>query len=133
MDRKWVLKKVDEQAVDQLHDELKINRTLCKLLVQRGVLNYESAKKFFRPLLEAHLYDPFLMKDMDKAIERIDRAMNNKEKILIYGDYDVDGTTAVTVVYGFLKDLYFYVDYYLQNVKHNYHQLHILILTDHYL
>lgn len=113
MNRKWVLKKIDEQAVDHLHEELNINRTLCKLLVQRGVLNYEDAKKFFRPSLETHLHDPFLMKDMDRAIERIDRAMNNKEKILVYGDYDVDGTTAVTVVYGFLKDLYFYVDYYL--------------------
>ena len=82
MNRKWVLKKIDEQAVDHLHEELNINRTLCKLLVQRGVLNYENAKKFFRPSLETHLHDPFLMKDMDKAIERIDRAMNNKEKIL---------------------------------------------------
>lgn len=115
MDKKWVLKQEDEQAVDHLHAQLNINRTLCKLLVQRGVQTYDEAKKFFRPSLEAHLYDPFLMKDMDKAIERIDRAMNRKEKILIYGDYDVDGTTAVTLVYGFLKELYFFVDYYLPN------------------
>lgn len=62
---------------------------------------YDEARKFFRPSLEEHLYDPFLMKDMDIAVERLDRAMRNKEKILIYGDYDVDGTTAVALVYSF--------------------------------
>ncbi|OWY22167.1 single-stranded-DNA-specific exonuclease RecJ [Sphingobacteriales bacterium UPWRP_1] len=113
MNKRWVLTETDEQAVDELHESLRINRILCKLLVQRGVKTFEDARKFFRPSLETHLYDPFLMQDMDKAVERIDRAMQNKEKILVYGDYDVDGTTAVALLYGFIKDLYFYVDYYV--------------------
>lgn len=113
MNKRWVLTETDEQAVEELHESLRINRILCKLLVQRGVKTFEDAKKFFRPSLETHLYDPFLMEDMDKAVERIDRAMQNKEKILVYGDYDVDGTTAVALLYGFIKDLYFYVDYYV--------------------
>ncbi|MGB1205401.1 MAG: single-stranded-DNA-specific exonuclease RecJ [Chitinophagales bacterium] len=113
MNKRWVLKDVDEKAVDDLYEALRISRTLCKLLVLRGIRTYEEAKRFFRPSLDLHLHDPFLMKDMDKAIERIDRAMRKKQKILIYGDYDVDGTTAVALVYSFLKDLYFYVDYYI--------------------
>jgi len=113
MNKQWVLKEVNEDLVDQLYEELKINRTLCKLLVQRGIHSHDEAKRFFRPSLEEHLHDPFLMKDMDAAIERIDHAMHQKEKILVYGDYDVDGTTAVALVYAFLKDLYFYVDYYI--------------------
>ena len=110
MNKKWVLKDVDEKAVDDLYEALRISRTLCKLLVLRGIKTYEEAKRFFRPSLDLHLHDPFLMKDMDKAIERIDRAMRKKEKILVYGDYDVDGTTSVALVYSFLKDMYFYVD-----------------------
>lgn len=113
MNKRWVLTETDEQAVDELYESLRINRILCKLLVQRGVKTFEDAKKFFRPSLETHLYNPLLMMDMDKAVERIDRAMQKKEKILVYGDYDVDGTTAVAVLYGFIKDLYFYVDYYV--------------------
>ncbi len=113
MNKRWVLKESDEQAVNELHQSLKINRTLCKLLVQRGITTFDEARKFFRPSLERHLYDPFLMKDMDKAIERIDKAIGRKEKIMVYGDYDVDGTTAVALVYSFLKDMYFYVDYYI--------------------
>ncbi len=113
MNKRWVLKDVDEKVVDDLYASLRISRTLCKLLVLRGVKTYEEARRFFRPSLDLHLHDPFLMKDMDKAIERIDRAMRKKQKILIYGDYDVDGTTAVALVYSFLKDLYFYVDYYI--------------------
>ena len=107
MNKRWVLKDVDEKVVDDLYAALKISRTLCKLLVLRGIKTYEEAKRFFRPSLDLHLHDPFLMKDMDKAIERIDRAMRKKEKILVYGDYDVDGTTSVALVYSFLKDMYF--------------------------
>lgn len=113
MDKKWVLKQVNEWQVDHLYEALRVNRTICRLLVQRGINTFEESKKFFRPQLEEHLYDPFLMKDMDRAVERIDRAINNKEKILIYGDYDVDGTTAVALVYEFFKDFYYHVDYYL--------------------
>lgn len=115
MDKRWVIKEVDENVVDKLYNELKISRTICKLLAQRGITTFEEAKRFFRPSLEEHLYDPFLMKDMDKAVERIDRAIHNKEKILIYGDYDVDGTTSVACVYSFFKDFYFYMDYYIPN------------------
>jgi len=112
MKKKWVIKDVDEEIVDALYHSLKINRTLCKLLVQRGITTYDEATKFFRPSYD-HLYDPFLMADMDKAVERIDYAMRKKEKILVYGDYDVDGTTAVALVYSFLKELYYHVDYYV--------------------
>lgn len=113
MNKRWVFQQVDEQSLNSLYDSLRINRTLCRLLVQRGIVTYEQARQFFRPSVEEHLLDPFLMKDMDKAVERVDRAIRNKEKILVYGDYDVDGTTAVALVYSFLKEMYFYVDYYL--------------------
>lgn len=114
MNKRWVIKEVAEQEVDNLHDSLKINRILCQLLVQRNIKTYEEAKRFFRPSLD-HLHDPFLMKDMDRAVERIDKAMRHKEKILVYGDYDVDGTTAVALVYSFFKELYFHIDYYVPN------------------
>ncbi len=113
MNKKWVFQQVDEQSVNSLYDSLHIHRILCQLLVQRSIVTYEEARQFFRPSVEEHLHDPFLMKDMDKAVERIDRAIRNKEKILVYGDYDVDGTTAVALVYSFLKEMYFHVDYYL--------------------
>ncbi len=113
MNKKWVFVEVDEQKVDELHKNLEINRTLCRLLVQRGITDPEQAKKFFRPSFERDLYDPFIMKDMDKAVERIDNAIRRKEKILIYGDYDVDGTTSVALVYSFFNDFYFYLDYYI--------------------
>ncbi|MBL4715513.1 MAG: single-stranded-DNA-specific exonuclease RecJ [Bacteroidia bacterium] len=102
----------DQSIVDDLSKLLKIDSTLATLLVKRGITTFDEAKSFFRPQLE-NLHDPFLMKDMDKAIERIDRAISNNEKILIYGDYDVDGTTAVSLVYSFLKRQYEYVGYYI--------------------
>ena len=74
------------------------------MLVQRGITNYDEAKDFFRPSLD-HLHDPFLMKDMDKAVDRLQKAITGGEKILIYGDYDVDGTTAVALIYTYLKNL----------------------------
>jgi len=86
-----------------LSESLGIDEILATLLVQRGITNYEEAKDFFRPSLE-HLHDPFLMKDMDKAVDRLQKAMNDGEKILIYGDYDVDGTTAVALIYTYLKN-----------------------------
>lgn len=111
--KRWVFQQVDEQLVTDLHENLRINRILCHLLVQRGIYTFDDAKRFFRPSLEEHLHDPFLMKDMDKAVERIDKAIRNKEKILVYGDYDVDGTTSVALMYSFIKELYYHVDYYL--------------------
>lgn len=92
----------EEKQKQELAAVLNISPTLAQLLVQRGITTFDSAKQFFRPQL-AELHDPFLMKDMDKAVERLNRAILNKERILIYGDYDVDGTTAVALVFKFLK------------------------------
>jgi single-stranded-DNA-specific exonuclease len=105
MEKRWVVKpRAEEVIVSKLAVELGIDKVLSNLLVQRGITTYEKAKKFFRPSLDS-LHDPFLMKDMDKAIARLETALLNKEKILVYGDYDVDGTTAVSLVYSFLKSL----------------------------
>ncbi|MCD6069256.1 MAG: single-stranded-DNA-specific exonuclease RecJ [Bacteroidetes bacterium] len=92
----------DKLLAGKLQNELNVDTVTSQLLVQRGITDYESAKQFFRPSLDA-LHDPFLMKDMDVAINRINKALSTKEKILVYGDYDVDGTTAVALVYSFLK------------------------------
>jgi single-stranded-DNA-specific exonuclease len=97
---------------NQLAEELGISPILTRLLAQRGITDFEEAKQFFRPDL-AHLHDPFLMVDMDKAVERLNIALGRKEKILIYGDYDVDGTTAVSLVYKFLQQFASNIDYYL--------------------
>ena len=106
METKWILHQpVDRQQVADIVKVLNIDENLATLLVQRGITNYEAAKTFFRPSL-SQLHDPFLMKDMDKAVERVMRAINDGEKVLIYGDYDVDGTTAVAVVYTYLKPFF---------------------------
>jgi single-stranded-DNA-specific exonuclease len=113
MDKRWdILPQGDDQIVKHLQEVLKIEPTLANLLAQRGISNYEEAKTFFRPEL-SQLHDPFLMKDMDKAVERIEEAIYKREKILVYGDYDVDGTTAVALVYSFLKKMYSDVDFYI--------------------
>ena len=113
MDKRWVLKpQGEDEVVNRLAGELRINKILVNLLVQRGITTYDEAKKFFRPSLE-DLHDPFLMRDMDKAIERIGEALAKKEHILIYGDYDVDGTTAVSLVYTFLKGYSGNIGYYI--------------------
>ncbi|MTK52015.1 single-stranded-DNA-specific exonuclease RecJ [Paludibacter sp.] len=108
------LKLRDEQQKisDSLAEELGISPILTQLLAQRGITSFDEAKKFFRPDL-AHLHDPFLMPDMAKAIERLNLALGRKEKILVYGDYDVDGTTAVSLVYKFLLQFTSSIDYYL--------------------
>ena len=104
METRWIIAKdVDKQIVKSLSESLGIDEILAILLVQRGITNFEEAKNFFRPSL-SQLHDPFLMKDMDKAVDRLQQAMNNGEKILIYGDYDVDGTTAVALIYTYLKN-----------------------------
>ncbi|HEY0030974.1 MAG TPA: single-stranded-DNA-specific exonuclease RecJ [Bacteroidia bacterium] len=116
MEKRWSLRSgIDEMIVDRLAAELGIDKVLASLLVQRDITDYESAKKFFRPSLN-DLHDPFLMKDMDKAVERLEKAISEGEKILVYGDYDVDGTTAVSLVYSFLRSLPIsqgLVDYYI--------------------
>ena len=100
------------EASQKLAGELGISPILARLLVERGVRTAAAAKKFFRPQLP-DLYDPFLMKDMDVAVERLNKAMGKKERILIYGDYDVDGTTAVALVYKFIQQFYSNIDYYI--------------------
>lgn len=98
--------------IEKLALELNINHVLANLLIQRDIKTFDQAKAFFRPSLD-DLHDPFLMKDMDKAVERLDKAIQNGEHILIYGDYDVDGTTSVSLVYAFLRKIYSKVDYYI--------------------
>ncbi len=113
MKNRWVLKsKADEQQIQKLATELNINPLLTSLLIQRGHNSFEKAKLFFRPSLSL-LHDPFLMKDMEIAVTRIEQAIKTGEKILIYGDYDVDGTTAVSLVYTFLIKRYPNVDFYI--------------------
>lgn len=113
MQKRWVLKpKNDSKKVERLREELGVSETVAALLVNRNIENYEQAKSFFRPSLD-HLHDPFLMKDMDQAILRIEKAIGNNEKILIYGDYDVDGTTAVAVVYSFFRAFHSRIEFYI--------------------
>ncbi len=113
MKKRWViLKRSDPETAQRLSSILNINTLLANLLIQRGITDFEHAKEFFRPKL-LHLHDPFLMKDMDKAVDRIETAIRIKEKILVYGDYDVDGTTAVALVYTFLKSIYKDIGFYI--------------------
>ncbi|TAL62762.1 MAG: single-stranded-DNA-specific exonuclease RecJ [Bacteroidetes bacterium] len=101
--KRWKIKEsAPAEVIDRLVKEVKVSPVIANLLWDRGVNTYDEAKLFFRPQL-AHLHDPFLMKDMDKAVARIEKAIKNKEKILIYGDYDVDGTTSVALVYSFFR------------------------------
>lgn len=102
----------EEHIQEYLSKELGISPSISNLLIQRGIRTVSQAKHYFRPQL-SELYDPFLMKDMDKAVERLNLAMGKKEKILIYGDYDVDGTTAVALVYKYLRTIYTSLDYYI--------------------
>jgi hypothetical protein len=114
MQKRWVLKdRGDKELVAKLATQLSVESSLAELLVQRGVSTFEEARAFFRPEL-THLHDPFLLNDMDKAIQRIEKAFSSHEKVLIYGDYDVDGTTAVALVYTFLKATGFQaIDFYI--------------------
>lgn len=100
---RWTIKpKPDEVIIKRLQNDLGVDQIIATLLAQRDITSFEEAKQFFRPSLK-HLHNPFLMKDMDKAVERIEQAITNKERILVYGDYDVDGTTAVSLMYSFLQ------------------------------
>ena len=110
---KWIVKEqADSAKVDKLSAEVGIDRVLADLLVKRGVETFEQARSFFRPSLD-DLHDPFLMKDMDEAVERLHQAVSSGEKILVYGDYDVDGTTAVALVYSFIRRFTPDVDFYI--------------------
>ncbi|MGN6508499.1 MAG: single-stranded-DNA-specific exonuclease RecJ [Chitinophaga sp.] len=112
MQKRWTVKKYQPNEEQQLQSALKIHPILCRLLVQRGITKYEEARHFFRPSLD-DLHDPWIMKDMDKAVSRLEEAFFRQEKILIYGDYDVDGTTAVATVYGFLESMYPNIEFYI--------------------
>ena len=105
VETRWIIAQdVEQQKVKELSKAIGVDDKLATLLVQRGITTYNEAKDFFRPSLN-QLHDPFLMKDMDKAVDRLGKAMKDGEKILIYGDYDVDGTTAVALIYTYLKNL----------------------------
>ena len=105
MVKRWKISDADKDKAAALSQSLKINTTLCNILVKRGVDSFEKAKQYFRPQL-IDLHDPWLMKDMDKAVSRISKAFDNKEKIFVFGDYDVDGTTSVACMYRFLYKIY---------------------------
>ena len=104
-DKRWTLKPANEKHIQQLSEDLRIHPALCRLLAVRGVTEFNSAKDFFRPHL-GQLHDPFLMKGMKQAVQRIAEAVEWHERIMVYGDYDVDGTTSVAVVYSFLREYY---------------------------
>ena len=112
MQKRWNILQADEVLVASLREALKINKTLCRILVQRGIDDFEKAKQYFRPQL-TDLHDPWLMKDMDKAVNRIITAFEQQEKILVFGDYDVDGTTSVACVFRFIQNIYKDTDFYI--------------------
>ena len=114
MDKRWKILEADTGKTAVLQESLKINTALCRILVQRGFDSFDKARQYFRPQL-SDLHDPWLMKDMDKAISRILSAFEKKEKILVFGDYDVDGTTSVACMYKFLSKIYepTLIDFYI--------------------
>ncbi len=114
MQKRWTILKADQAKVTQLQECLKIHPSICKILVQRNIETFDQAKNFYRPQL-TNLHDPWLMKDMDKAVGRIITAIETQEKILVYGDYDVDGTTSVACMYQFLRKLHSNLDFYIPN------------------
>ncbi|KAA0990375.1 single-stranded-DNA-specific exonuclease RecJ [Dyadobacter aurulentus] len=116
IDKRWIhhpeFTPDEQRVVGELAESLNVDPSLAALLVRRGIMDFEQSRTFFRPDL-SQIHDPFLMKDMDAAVERLTKAIANGEKILIYGDYDVDGTTSVAVFYGFLRKIYANLDYYI--------------------
>jgi single-stranded-DNA-specific exonuclease len=112
MQKRWTILQADEEKVNSLRQSLKIHASICRILVQRNIETFQQAKDFYRPQLTA-LHDPWLMKDMSKAVDRIIKAIEGREKILVFGDYDVDGTTSVACMYQFLRKLTFDLDFYI--------------------
>lgn len=113
LEKRWLLKAQPEaDVIDHLQQAINVSHPIATILAQRGMVDFESAKAFFRPKLSM-LHDPFLMKDMDVAVERIHEATSNHEKILVYGDYDVDGTTSVALFYGAINKFYHASDFYI--------------------
>ena len=111
-EKRWHIKQVNQRKTDQLFEALKIHPVLCAILTQRGINTFDQAKQFFRPEL-TDLHDPWLMKDMGQAVERIIQAFTANEKILVFGDYDVDGTTAVACMYQFIKSQHLKTEFYI--------------------
>src|SRR5688500_8877704 len=106
MDKRWLLKETPpKERIEKLSQAININSYLASILLQRKITDFESAKNFFRPSL-SQLHNPFLMKGMEKAVNRLKKAIETGEKILIYGDYDVDGTTSVALVFSYLSKFY---------------------------
>lgn len=112
MQKRWNILSVNSTEVTALQSSLNISESLCRILVQRGITHYDAAKAYFRPSLD-DLHSPWLMKDMQKAVDRILQAFEHKERILVYGDYDVDGTTSVASMFQFLQALHEPIDYYI--------------------
>jgi len=112
MDNRWQLKSFDKNKTDKLQEVLGVHSVICQLLVQRGFDSYNKAKDFFRMSLD-QLHNPFLMLGMDIAVERIQKAIETNQKILIYGDYDVDGTTSVSLVYSYFSNFYDRIYFYI--------------------
>ena len=114
MNKKWEIDKPDEEQVQKIQNEYKLNHLLAKILVNRGITKKEDIRLFLNPTRK-DFYNPYLMPDMEKAVERIEKAIENKEKVMIYGDYDVDGITSVTVLKSFLQERGLKVDEYIPN------------------
>jgi single-stranded-DNA-specific exonuclease len=113
MQKRWIYKNIPAaETIEALGKAININASLATILLQRGIIDFESAKTFFRPSLD-HLHDPFLLKDMEPAVVRLKSAIDKNEKILIYGDYDVDGTTAVALVHSYLRSFYPHCEFYI--------------------
>jgi single-stranded-DNA-specific exonuclease len=112
VEKRWKILTADPVKSESLYQSLKINKALVNILVQRGIETYDEAKNYFRPQ-RSDLHDPWLMKDMQKAVTRICQAFDNHEKILVYGDYDVDGTTSVACMYRFISGIHPLVDFYI--------------------
>ena len=113
MQKRWLAKSpIDSTQIDEIRSKLKVDSVVAELLLQRGIDSYDTAEQFFRPKL-SELHDPFLMKNMAGAVDRLNQAIEKEEKVLLYGDYDVDGTTAVATLYSFLKNHIKNLDYYI--------------------
>src|SRR5690606_3964533 len=118
MEKRWLLKeRGDTRVVTTLATEMAVPAAVASLMAQRGITTKSQAEEFFNPTLGS-LHDPFLMKDMNRAVDRISTAISRNEKILVYGDYDVDGTTSVAMLYSFLRERHSSLDYYIPDRYH---------------
>ncbi|MFQ3336896.1 MAG: single-stranded-DNA-specific exonuclease, partial [Flavobacteriales bacterium] len=111
-EKRWTLTPKSTKSTKELEEKLGVDKELVELLHQREIYTFEEAQDFFRPQM-SHIHDPLLMRDMDKAVDRVFEAFEKEEKILVYGDYDVDGTTAVSLMYTFLIKHYKSVEFYI--------------------